>query len=71
MKKLSFDIVFEADGSGTSYEEEIPNDWSDEQINQRMSDLLDERRDEALEETGNDDYRYFIFAVDGDVRWSM
>jgi len=73
MKKLDayFDYIDPDDGAFTETHnvEEIPDDWTQEQIGDYLQDYLDAFQDDILERGGNDLEIAFQFYIDGEVAW--
>lgn len=49
--------------------EELPDDWSQEQINDHLQKVLDEFQDDVLERGGDDLEVNFQFYIDGKYAW--
>ena len=73
MKKLDayFSYTDPDDGEYTETHnvEEIPDDWSVEQINDHLQKTLDEFQDDILERGGDDLAVDFQLYIDGKVAW--
>ena len=73
MKKLDawFDYIDPDDGAFTETHnvEEIPDDWTQEQIGDYLQDYLDAFQDDILERGGDDLEVSFQFYIDGENAW--
>jgi len=73
MKKLDayFDYIDPDDGEHTETHnvEELPDDWTQEQIGNYLQEYLDAFQDDILERGGDDLAVGFQFYVDGEVAW--
>jgi hypothetical protein len=49
--------------------EQLPDDWSQEQINDHLQKVLDEFQDDVLERGGDDLEVNFQFYIDGKYAW--
>ena len=73
MRKLDawFNYIDPDDGAFTETHnvEEIPDDWTQEQIGDYLQDYLDAFQDDILERGGDDLEVSFQFYIDGEVAW--
>ena len=73
MKKLDawFDYIDPDDGAFTETHnvEEIPDEWTQEQIGDYLQDYLDAFQDDILERGGDDLEVSFQFYIDGENAW--
>ena len=73
MKKLDawFDYIDPDDGAFTETHnvEEIPDEWTQEQIGDYLQDYLDAFQDDILERGGDDLAVSFQFYIDGENAW--
>jgi len=73
MKKLDayFSYTDPDDGlfTETHNVEEIPDDWTQDQIGDYLDDYLNAFQDDILERGGNDLEVQFQFYIDGQVAW--
>ena len=73
MRKLDawFNYIDPDDGAITETHnvEEIPDDWTQEQIGDYLQDYLDAFQDDILERGGNDLEVDFQFYIDGENAW--
>ena len=71
MKRLDayFDYIDGASFTETHNVEEIPDDWTQEQIGNYLDDYLNWFLDDVKERGGNDLEVNFQFYIDGKVAW--